>query len=335
MRPSREGVYGFVKNPDVKPLVKSEIRGLANFQDHLAGATVVAFDMEGVNQHPDGRYRFSEESSELEVAVLRPSSKPLRFSSYMYCFYDQNDIEPLTIRIRERRYGPVVGTMTDETKETAGTRLFKFLCSIEGELVLVGFGMSKEFKWINNEFPSIAALFTSWCDVQELIGDAYKGMTSEPNKLPPQYRQPSLGATLKALNIGGWRSRHQVHGAAGDAVKFLAVLSALFSGRTLHDLPELPDRPSIRRLSHLPQKKYEEHSRKRNARIIVWDGSKVPLQTPNGLADFCAPYHGPTCCRSQCDCSNPSKRQKKDMVGIVANKRGARRVHCQSGWVTL
>jgi len=105
----------------------------------------------------------------------------------MYHFYNQNEIEAFTIRIQERRYGPVVGTMTDETKETAGPRLYKFLSSIPGEIILVGFGMVKEFKWIDNDFPSIAGLFTSWCDIQALVGDAFKGMASEPNKLPHRY----------------------------------------------------------------------------------------------------------------------------------------------------
>ena len=288
MKPNRRGIYGFVKNRDVQPLLKSEIRGLANIQDRLAGATVVAFDMEGFNQHPDGRYRSSEESGELGVAVLRPSSKPLRFFSSMYHFYNQNEIEAFTIRIQERRYGPVVGTMTDETKQTAGARLHKFLSSIPGELILVGFGMQREFKWISDEYPAIAALFTSWCDIQELVADSYKSMTAEPDKLLTQYREPSLDRVMKALKISGWRSRHQKHGAAGDAVKFLAVLSALFWGRVLHELPK----PSICRLSRLPHRKYDEYSGKRNARITAWDGSKLPLQTPNGLADFCALHHG-------------------------------------------
>ncbi|KAI4908859.1 hypothetical protein J4E90_008596 [Alternaria incomplexa] len=187
MKPNRQGIYGFVKNRDVQPLLKSEIRGLANIQDRLAGATVVAFDMEGFNQHPDGRYRSSEESGELGVAVLRPSSKPLRCFSSMYHFYNQNEIEAFTIRIQERRYGPVVGTMTDETKQTAGARLHKFLSSIPGELILVGFGMQREFKWISDEYPAIAALFTSWCDIQELVADSDKSMTAEPDKLLTQY----------------------------------------------------------------------------------------------------------------------------------------------------
>jgi len=181
MKPNRQGVYGFVKNRDVQPLLKSELRGLASIQDRLVEATVVAFDIEGVHQR-------GSEASELGVAVLRPSSKPLRFSSSMYCFWNQNDIEAFTIRIRERRYGPFVGTLTDETRETAGARLYKFLSSIQGELILVGFGMEREFKWISDEFPAIAALFTSWCDVQELAGDVYKSMTAEPDKLLSQYR---------------------------------------------------------------------------------------------------------------------------------------------------
>ncbi|KAI4689388.1 uncharacterized protein J4E88_002740 [Alternaria novae-zelandiae] len=180
MKPNRQGIYGFVKNSDVQPLLKSELRGLASVKDRLAEATVVAFDIEGVHQR-------GSEASELGVAVLRPSSKPLRFFSSMYHFYNQNEIEAFTIRIQERRYGPVVGTMTDETKETAGARLYKFLSSIQGELILVGFGMTREFKWISDEFPAIAALFTSWCDVQELVSDYYKSMTAEPDKLLIQY----------------------------------------------------------------------------------------------------------------------------------------------------
>jgi hypothetical protein len=43
------------------------------------------------------------------------------------------------------------------------------------------------------------------------------------------------------MRIGGWRSKHQVHGAAGDSVKCLAVLTGLLEDRALREYPKKRD----------------------------------------------------------------------------------------------
>jgi len=244
---------------------------------------VVAFDTEGVTQNFLGRQIGSEEVSELGVAVLRPSELCLRRNVHQ--FYDDNDIEAFTIRIHERTHGPVVGLMTDKSPEDAGPRLHQFLSEIQGERILLGYDMKAEWRYITRNCPSLSSLFSAWCDVQELVSQRYEQLTSPTDKLPMGLQYPGLGGALKALSFYGWTHEHQMHSAAGDSVKLLAVLSGLLCDTPLR-LCQDSSGETVSLYCYLPRVKSIKISGKVHAytaRICTADSQKLPLQTPVGL----------------------------------------------------
>jgi hypothetical protein len=225
------------RTPDIQILIASQTTDLSTLREHLAGSTWVAFGTEGVTQNFEGRQIANEEIGELGIAVVRPTSNSLRFVHHILQFYEINEIEASTIRIHERPYGRIVGTMTDKTTERTGARLYERLSEIAGERILLGWGMQREMKWISEKCPSMARLFTSWCDVRELVAASYESNMLDTGKLTQPYQRPGLDKTMRALRISGWRSHHQRHGAAADAVRTLAILSGLLCGATSQEHP--------------------------------------------------------------------------------------------------
>lgn len=211
----------------------SKIPDFQTLRERLATSTLVAFDTEGVRQHFEGRTIGSDDISELGVAVFPPGEGCLHLLRNLFQFYDDNNIEAFTIRVYERSYGPAVRMMTERSPKEAGPRRFEFLSSFEGDRILLGFDMYFEWKWISRQYPSFAKLFTSWCDVQELVSQRYVQLPSQPDTLAPECPVRSLASTLKAMSFYGWTRNHQIHGRAADAVKVLAVLSGLLSDAPL------------------------------------------------------------------------------------------------------
>jgi hypothetical protein len=287
--------YDFIKKrtPDIQALLASQITDLSTLRERLAGSTLVAFDTEGVTQNFEGRQIANEEIGELGIAVLQPTSNSPRFVHHILQFYEINEIEVFTIRIHERPYGRIVGTVTDETTERAGARLFERLSEIAGERILLGWGMQREMKWISEKCPSMARLFTSWCDVQELVAASYESNMLDTGKLIQPYQRPGLDKTMRAQRISGWRSHHQRHGAAADAVRTLAILSGLLCGATLQEHPNPKSGVSV--LCTLPSLRDTKICGRQHyytARIRVADGDKLPLQTPYGLEKLYARHWG-------------------------------------------
>jgi hypothetical protein len=287
--------YDFIKKrtPDIQIFHDSQITSLSTLRERLARSTLVAFDTEGVTQRFEGRQIANDEIGELGVAVLRPGTSLPRFNPQVLQLYKENNIEAFTLRVHERPYGRIAGTVTDETTERAGARLYERLSEIAGERILLDWGMPKEIKWISEECPSMARLFTSWCDVQELVATNYKSSMLDTEKLTRQYQQPALDKAIRALRISGWRSHHQRHGAAADAVRTLAILSGLLCGATLHELPNPPQGVSV--LCSLPSSKYTNICGRQHyytARIRAADGDKLPLQTSVGLEKLYTRHRG-------------------------------------------
>ena len=70
----------------------------------------------------------AKESARLALrSSARTNERGPDLISHLNQFYDMNSMETFTIRIREREYGPALGTMTDVSDEEAGPRLQKFL----------------------------------------------------------------------------------------------------------------------------------------------------------------------------------------------------------------
>jgi hypothetical protein len=241
---------------------------------------LVAFDTEGVTQHFHGKQIASQEVSELGVAVLRPSE--FKFRRNLLQFYKDNDIEAFTIRMRKRRYGPVVGMMTNRTQEEAGPRLEQFLTKIEGERILIGYDLQAEWIWIARKFPAISGLFTAWCNVQELVGHRYEPLTPHTHKLSEALRFFSMANALKAMSNYGWTQDNGMHGAAGDSVKLVAILSGLLCDTPLRDCEDARGQ-NVSVFCYLPLSWVTRVAGRRHAhtaRVSATNGQYLPLRTP-------------------------------------------------------
>jgi hypothetical protein len=150
--------------------------------------------------------------------------------------------------------------------------------------------MQAECTWIIDQCPSLRRYFADWCDVQELVAQCYKELTLESWSTP----SPGPQNTLKAMRISGWRSKHQVHSATGDAVKCLAVLSGLLHDVTLQDRPA-KDQDTVSVYTFVLSSTNPIISKRDHfftTRISATSGEKLPLQTPYGLAELFAEHRG-------------------------------------------
>jgi hypothetical protein len=89
-----------------------------------------------------------------------------------------------------------------------------------------------------------------------------------------------------------WRSRHQFHGAAGDAVKFSAVLSGLLCERPLlENASKLDDTiPILCYLSSAKTPIVSKRHHRLTACVSAVNGDKLTLHTPKSLASLCTKY---------------------------------------------
>jgi hypothetical protein len=214
-----------------------------------------------------------------------------QFCQSLQFFYDENEIRANTIQTRERdvkrsdplRYGDTVFVDNDEV----GLVVEKMLSDYKGrDLILVGFDMYTEFKWISEiseRSPSFTSAIANWMDLEgmgvERCGDKNLRIT--------------LKGTLKAMQIEDCRSGSYF--AANDAVRCLAVLSGLIPGKPFTFPVGSFTMPSGITLLYKipPRRKYGLHTKyPYAARIIVVDDSMLPkeYQTPHSLAKLFAKY---------------------------------------------
>lgn len=266
--------------PIPKTLFSNKITSLLTLQSLLPTSTLIAFDTEGVEKHFAVRQIPHQDISELGVVVFPTAATP-QFTSNLTQFYEDADIEAFTVRMHPRPHGPAVGLMTERPAPEAGPRSIDFLSGFEGDKILLGFNMHQEWRWISRTCPSFAALFTSWCDVQELV--------------PQLESPPGLAGTLKAMGIWGWTSTHLRYGGAADAVKVLAVVSGLICGVPIDENRETKE-DNLLKYCHLPR---SESVREANGKIHLYtcrisaaDGGKLPLQTPDGLVGMFSKHEG-------------------------------------------
>ncbi|KAH9882966.1 hypothetical protein J1614_000332 [Plenodomus biglobosus] len=270
MKHNPRGQYPF---PNIAPFLDSKITDLATLRQHLPSSILVALTTCGTKQHFDGPTVPSLEISEIGIAVYqaREDAGPHFFSNITQS-YEQNDIEAFTIRIREKHYGPAAGTMTHVSSDTEA-------------------GPFAELEWITTHCPSITHLFTNWTDLQDLLPPHYHGHIPNPRCKPAQCKI-GLYPTLKGLRLSGWRSKHQRHQAANDAIKILALLTGLTSNT--------PFKPTTKEVgisfySFLPLLQPHRTNQRRqafNARISAAGGAKLPVQTPQGLRRLCERHAG-------------------------------------------
>lgn len=147
-----------------------------------------------------------------------------------------------------------------------------------GNLILVGYDLQMEFKWISERYPSLASYFSAWVDVQELVTAQCGGVR--------------LGLTGAVQGLGIIDNRHnaQQHSAANDAVRDLAVLAGLLSGTKLITTPQ--GKEQAKGYSSLPPVKAFRHWAQYpfSVRLATMDGGSLPAVSHRNLAELFAGY---------------------------------------------
>lgn len=241
----------------------------------MSNNVLVAFDMEASPQI----------RSEMGLAILLVGENTPHFCIGRCRFFDENDVQAFTIEIHERnkkqyefkRHGE---TIYVENELQAGPAIEKILMDFQnlGKLILVGYDLQMEFKWISEHYPSLASYFSAWVDVQELVTAKCEGV--------------QLGLTGAVQNLGMIDNRHnsQQHSAANDAVRDLAVLAGLLSGTKLITTPQCKDQ--IKGCSSLaPVKAFRDWTQYPfSVRLATMDGGPLPQISPRNLAEVFAGY---------------------------------------------
>jgi len=239
----------------------------------MSNNILVAFDMEASPRM----------ISEMGLAILLVGENTPRFCIGRCRFFDENDVQAFTIEIRERnkkdyefkRHGETIHV---ENELQAGPAIEKILNDFQtlGKLILVGYDLQMEFKWISEHYPSLASSFSAWVDVQELVTAQCEGV------------RLGLTGALQGLGIIDNRHNSQQHSAANDAVRDLAVLAGLLSGTTLITTSQCKDQgysslPPIKAFRDWTQYPF-------SVRLATTDGGPLPQIPARDLAELFAGY---------------------------------------------
>jgi hypothetical protein len=244
------------------PLWKSHIANLSVLKECMLGSVLVALDIESSSE---------EDVSEIGLAILPVDGVAPQFYHGLRTFYHQNQVQVTTVEVYERisKYGPPekrrYGNVISSSAEAAGPTVKELLSAYKGRVILTGFDLYAEFKWISRKFPSLSSSFAAWVDVQDLISEG----RGNPRR--------GLSDTLKAMQIIDWRSNTRRHFAANDALRCLIVLSGLVSGVPLHD-PTISSSSKVLFLTYLPTHTKNHHftTRGYNSRR-----KQTPFRIPN------------------------------------------------------
>ncbi|KAF2107120.1 hypothetical protein BDV96DRAFT_305601 [Lophiotrema nucula] len=282
--------------PFKKPptLCDRKIHNLHTLKPCLPGSVLVALDVESFNDHGE------QNVSEIGLAVLHVHGELLPFHPGLSRFYEKNGVEALTIRLPARycngkgakyedpewRYGDQVRI----SEEEAGDVVAKLLSKYGENRILVGFSMVAEWRWISENCPSLAILFSGWVDVQELVSQR-----REEEDLGPKCdrRWPGMTKTLRVMGIADPRcaSRDNKHCPANDALRCLVILSGLIHNAPfVFDPPRGPKTPVIRAFNCLGS--LYRVSSGFTAMITTDDRSRLPTVTPDSLAKLLSGYTG-------------------------------------------
>jgi hypothetical protein len=197
----------------------SKITNLATLEECLSNSILVGLDIEFSNT------KGNQDVSEAGLAVLRVHEQPPPFLPGLRWYLEENGVETLTIRLRDHGLKP----QYEDPKFRFGDKVYadqkdiahiaaRMLSRYDGKRILVGFGMDAEWRWIENDCPSMALLFSAWVDLQELVSQRRKQETLGPED---DIEQPGFTNTIKAMHIADFRGRKRRHLARNDALRCL------------------------------------------------------------------------------------------------------------------
>jgi hypothetical protein len=164
----------------IQQLWKSKVTSLDSLKEPLPGSTLVAFGLEGC-----ARPEFFE-VFEIGLAILQvdaDTQEPMLCSGTAQ-FFSEHRIDARTIRVRDRirrlrrretlRWGSEVVVEAGQAA-AALDAVLSTEANSDAKVILIGFDIREEMKWIAQGCPSISSYFTAWVDVQEFVAERYGG----------------------------------------------------------------------------------------------------------------------------------------------------------------
>ena len=155
-----------------------------------------------------------------------------QFSIQSHCFRPPNK----DTRLRKSFHlGEVEYVTPQDMEQTFAKYLHSFASTISEsdpeshpKLVLVGFDLGFEMRWLSKEFLTILQKFTSWIDMQELINNLATGPVS---RCRPNMRE-CLMAFGFSNNNARRRSQNTRHNAGMDTMRIIGLLLKLLTFET-------------------------------------------------------------------------------------------------------
>jgi hypothetical protein len=208
-------------------LISGRIHDYDTFKTKTSDCLLIAFDTE---------FTKNLRSSDITVSeiglTLTTSSHNLSLPSNgtLEEFYNRNlnkinthDIQVKNLqksKNRENTMGAVTTVQSDELVAEA----IKLITDAKTRnpnrgVILTGFDLRVEFRWMAQQGPKLAAIFDGWFDLQDIVMDRAEC-----------WRQPSLKNCLKGMNLEhndtfqDWQLQHR---ASNDTVRCLALLTGL------------------------------------------------------------------------------------------------------------
>ena len=281
----------------IRPLLDTKIPDLTTLKARVLGSVLVALDTESFSTDTGGRKRKpSGDISEIGLTILPvyDGRYPSLYPSLRE-FYDENGVEAHSIQIHKRntrrkgnenrRFGDVLQASAEDVNSILSTLLSRY----DGNIILVGFDLHAELKWIAQHCPTLSSLFTAWTDLQDLIQPIWQESTPYSDQVPTR---PGLQATMKSLQLPhyrDWRRCQNRHYASNDALRCLLVLSSLLSPTAPRFAPLTCLKASFSRFSKLPKPNRKFLFA---ARMKAIDGRRLPRQTPQSLQKVFARFAG-------------------------------------------
>ncbi|KAK9780868.1 putative Major facilitator superfamily domain-containing protein [Seiridium cardinale] len=154
-------------------------------------AAFVALDIE---VGPDG-------ASEIGLAVTTLE----KFGSDLSCFHSWHDVQSYSPRVEERKQPIKKGNCFRDLSTPAA--------HVDKNVVLVGFSMKAEFRFLEMMLPSFANYIDSWIDLQQI---------TQKLDISNQRRwKPALSNCMYVLGLReGFQPKSSAHSAANDALPF-------------------------------------------------------------------------------------------------------------------
>ena len=218
----------------IQQLWGSQIKDLTALRQDYAGSIIEALDTEASCYFTKEMAKPCPDVTEVGIAALPLNGEITQPYEGIKQMHRDGGVSAVTIQIGERRAlskERLLGQKIKSEPKDVASVIESILAKYKGRLILAGFALYNDLKWIADKCPTILSYFIAWLDVQEFAMQRCKEFAteSEITDLSP----PGLSDVLKAMEIRDQRRYLRTHYAVNDALRTLIVLCGLASDPTL------------------------------------------------------------------------------------------------------